>query len=971
MTQPPFELIRTAEIPSLNIEVQEYRHLATGATHFHLSSEDTNNAFLVAFRTVPQDSTGVAHILEHTTLCGSERYPVRDPFFMMIRRSLNTFMNAFTSADWTAYPFASQNRKDFNNLLQVYLDAVFFPKLDPLDFAQEGHRVEFSTPDDPATKLEFKGVVFNEMKGAMSSPVRRLWHILQSELFPTTTYHYNSGGEPEDIPNLTYEQLKAFHTRHYHPSNAVFMTYGSFPVSEHQEFIERCALARFQRQDLDFSIPDERRYSAPVSLDSSYALEGEEDLTHKTHIVLGWLLGNSTDLRETMNAELLSGVLLDNSASPLRHALETTTLGSAPSELCGFDSDTREAVFACGLEGCEPEDAQDVERLVLEVIGKVAERGVPQEDVESILHQLELAQREVGGGRFPYGLQLIVKGLSATLHGGDPVAVLNIDPVLEALREDIKDPAFIKGLARRLLLDNPHRVRVVMSPDAELNDRIARAEAERLQRLSADMDASQKSRVIELASALKQRQETPDNPDILPKVGLEDVAAQLNIPESRTDQVNSMPATWFAQGTNGLVYEQVVVALPQLDEDLLDDLPLFCDCLTEVGCGDRDYLQTQGWQASVSGGISARVSVRASIIDVQHVKGVFVLASKGLTRNQDALGELILETFSRARFDEHARLRELIAQLRAHREAQITGQGHALAITAASAGMNPCGVLAQRWSGLDGIRRLKALDKTLEDTSHLAALAERLERIRDSVLCAPRQMLVVSEQSQQEPIHNRLNSRWGTWHASTRDQTAFAPPPVSHVVKQAWTTNTQVNFCAKAYPTVPQDHDDAPALTVLGPFLRNGYLHRAVREQGGAYGGGAGYSNDTGAFRFFSYRDPRLEETLQDFDHALDWLQSDAPQASALEEAILNVISDIDRPDSPAGEAIGTFFSTLHGRTPEHRRRFRSKILNVTVNDLKRVANQYLQPEAASIAVISDQTTIKQSGTLGLEIHKV
>ena len=239
-THSAFELLRTESVPSLKVIYEEYRHRETGAQHIHLASDNSENVFLVALRTVPMDSTGVAHILEHTALCGSEKYPVRDPFFMMIRRSLNTFMNAFTSSDWTAYPFASQNKKDFNNLLDVYLDAVFFARLDPLDFAQEGHRMEFADPNDSSTELTFKGVVFNEMKGAMSSINSVLWQTMSKYLYPTSTYHYNSGGDPENIPDLTYEQFIEFYKTHYHPSNAIFLTFGDIPAAEHQEkFQER------------------------------------------------------------------------------------------------------------------------------------------------------------------------------------------------------------------------------------------------------------------------------------------------------------------------------------------------------------------------------------------------------------------------------------------------------------------------------------------------------------------------------------------------------------------------------------------------------------------------------------------------------------------------------------------------------------------------------------------------------------
>lgn len=323
---PAFEYLRTERIESLNIDVEEYRHRITGAQHIHIAADNPENVFLVALRTVPSDSSGVAHILEHTALCGSEKYPVRDPFFMMIRRSLNTFMNAMTSSDWTAYPFASQNKKDFYNLLDVYLDAVFFSRLDELDFAQEGHRIEFAETDNPDSPLVYKGVVFNEMKGAMSSVPSTLWHTLCEHLYPTTTYHYNSGGDPEHIPDLTYQQLKDFYKTHYHPSNAIFMTFGDIPAIELQEKFESEALSRFEKLDRLISVPDEKRYQTPIQVTESYALNEAGGTERKTHIILGWLMGLSTDLEASMEAQLLSSVLLDNSASPLQHALETTDL---------------------------------------------------------------------------------------------------------------------------------------------------------------------------------------------------------------------------------------------------------------------------------------------------------------------------------------------------------------------------------------------------------------------------------------------------------------------------------------------------------------------------------------------------------------------------------------------------------------------------------------------------------------------
>ena len=966
MAHPAFTLIRQARIPTLNIEVEEYRHLATGARHLHLSADDNNNAFLVAFLTVPQDSSGVAHILEHTTLCGSKRYPVRDPFFLMLRRSLNTFMNAFTSSDWTAYPFASQNAKDFDNLLQVYLDATFFPNLNALDFSQEGHRVEFETSNDANTPLVYKGVVFNEMKGALSSPVQRLWQTVSYHLFPTITYHYNSGGDPKDIPKLTHAQLKAFHASHYHPSNAIFMTYGDRPAEGHQRFFEECALQHFQTLDLNLQIPDEQRYDTPQQAVSYYPIDKPEESKNKTHIVLAWLLGKSTDLHEIMNANLLTGVLLDNSASPLRYALETTSLGTAPSPLCGLDDSSREANFMCGLEGSNPEQAEAVEGLILQVLNDVADNGVPLEMVESVLHQIELSQREITGNNFPYGLRLSLNALSPMIHGGDPVAFLDIDPVLTTLRADSQNPEFIPNLVRRLLLDNSHRVRVVMAPDANLAAQELAEEKAQLEALQSAMTDDAKAKVIEQTAALEARQRQPDDPEILPKVGLEDIADELKIPEGTSQPVNGLPATWFARGTNGMVYQTIVVDLPDFEEELLDVLPLFSDCLTEVGCGDKDYREIAARQAAVTGGISAGVSLRGNVSDVQTVRSVFNLSGKALVRNQAALAELLQETLEQARFDELQRLRELIAQMRAYSDNKITARGHQLVMAACSSGISPSGYLSHRWYGFVGLQTLRALDDSLEDEDKLKAFATKLERLRDKLLEAPRQLLVVSEAEQRNEIADAFAKlRWRS--AYSNEQTGFKPSSVKSVVKEAWSTNTQVNFCAKAYSTVAAEHPDAPTLVVLGNFLQNGYLHTALREQGGAYGGGASYGSDTGTFSFYSHRDPRLIDTLADFDHSLTWLQNTQHEPRALEEAILGVISSIDRPGSPAGEAVSSFFNSLHGRTPEQRREFRRRVLQVKIEDLQRVAMTYLQPEQANVAVLSDAKTLAELPNLELE----
>lgn len=966
---PAFSLLSERPVPAMNIWVEEYQHIKTGAQHIHIRADNPENVFLVALRTVPKDSTGVAHILEHTALCGSQRYPVRDPFFMMTRRSLNTFMNAFTSSDWTAYPFASINRKDFSNLLGVYLDAVFFSRLDPLDFAQEGHRLEFSEAGNPNSELMYKGVVYNEMKGAMSSVPSQLWQTLTKYLFPTTTYHHNSGGDPEAITDLTYEQLVSFYRTHYHPSNAIFMTYGDISAFEHQSKFEELALSHFERSDHLIQVPDEKRYFAPVKVQEYYSLN-EEDLSAKTHVVLAWLLGQSTNLEDVLVGHLLSGVLLNNSACPLMQALETTELGQSPSPLCGMDDSQKELTFMCGLEGASADDIEAIEDFILKTLETIASEGIPPEDAEAALHQLELHQREVGGDHHPFGLQIILNALTAATHRGDPVALLNIDPALAKLREQIKDPAFLQARIRALLLDNPHRVRLALCPDAHLAERKQAAEVAHLARIRAALSEREQQRIIEQAAALLQRQGRVDDENILPKVTLEDVPLKEGHLSPTVLSLHSDNDLYlYDVGSNGLVYQQIVLDLPQLAPAQVNLLPYYTSLLTEVGVDQYDYIAMQRKQAAATGGFSAYTSIRGLVDDVHSTQNFLTLSGKALNRNQAALSEIMQATLSGARFDELNRIRESMAQARAHREQSITNNGHGLAMTAATQGLCAIARLNHELGGLASIQRLKQLDDSLDTEAALAEFCAQLAGIHQAVKDAPRRFLWVGEAQQADAQLAVLKNTYKP--AAPSGFTAFALPAHQAQIKQAWLTNSQVHFCARAYATVPMDHADAAPLVVLGNLLRNGFLHRAIREQGGAYGGGASQDSNSGAFRFYSYRDPRLEDTLADFDKAIDWFMHSQHSWQSIEESILGAVSGIDKPDSPAGRAKRLFHADLHGRTLDKRQAFRDRLLSTQLTDLQRVCERYLKPELAHTAVVTDKTHAARVQELGLEVHWV
>lgn len=964
---PAFQLLRQHHVEALDIQVSEYKHKVTGAAHYHLATTNDENVFLVAFRTQPMDSKGTAHILEHTALCGSEKFPVRDPFFLMIRRSLNTFMNAFTAADWTAYPFATQNKKDFQNLLSVYLDAAFAANLNPLDFAQEGIRIELE--NDQAV---YKGVVFNEMKGAMSSPTDQLYHQLAYHLFPKTTYHYNSGGDPKDIPDLSYEQLVEFYKTHYHPSNAVFMTFGNQSAYELQEQFEKLALHKFSKGTTLYSQP-EQRLTAPIEVTESYAFDSE-DLKDKTYHVMSWLLPETSDIKLRLGMRLVEGILLENSASPLRHYLETCGYAQSTGPLMGVDDSNFEMTFYCGVQGSDAEHAERFKNGVLNILNEVASKPIDTDLVEAILHQIELHQREINGDGTPYGLSLILNGLGSAIHHNDPIHVWDVDGAIEQVKEELKDPMWLSNLIQTHLLDNPHRVQMTLVPDATKSINEQQEEKDRLAEITANLTDAEKVEIREKTKALKQRQDTPDNLELLPKVGLEDIPAELQIVQGQLREIicNGLdtPLNLYHAGTNGIYYQQVLIQIP----DEIVQSPYFnllSILMGEVGAGEYDYLEFQQIQTAVSGGLGMGASLRSKVDDKDRISAWLTLTTKSLTQKLDAI-QLLKLAFEQLRFDEKDRIIELLQQRKTRWHSRLSGSGHSYAMQAASRQMSALARRDYHNTGLGALNWLSELVAKIDhDEAAYDALIVELQSIHRKLMQAPKQFLLVCEEHQSDRLVEEVQN---VWDKLAVDKTAVALTQVEQINTnhdEAWLIQANVQFCCAAYQAVDVAHPDAASLMVLAAYLRNGFLHSAIREKGGAYGGGASYDGNACSFRFYSYRDPRLAETFSDFEASVQWLLNTEQQAHQLEEAILGLVASMDKPGSPAGEAITACYALLHARTPKFRKTLRERLLNVNLDDLKRVAKQYLLEQTPVKAVVAPFAKRDELQKLGFKIQQV
>ena len=969
-----YELRRIIPLPEINAVFHDFRHEGTDARHIHIAREDAENVFGVAFKTVPEDSTGVAHILEHTALCGSRKFPVRDPFFSMIKRSLNTFMNAFTASDWTMYPFASQNPKDFRNLLDVYLDAAFFPNLDRLNFLQEGHRLDFE--DDG--RLVYRGVVFNEMKGAMSSPDQVMVRHLMNALYPDTTYGNNSGGEPSEIPGLTHEALLAFHRRHYHPSNAYFFTYGDLPPAEHLERIEANVLGHFGRIDPETDVPNQPRWSVPRETTRTYPLDPSENPERKSQACLAWLAADIRDTYEVMILGLLGQILLGNPAAPLRTALLDSGLGSALSDGTGYDADNRDTLFAAGLKDIRESDAPEVERIVLETLDIQARNGVDRELIEAAIHQMEFHRREVTNSPYPYGLKLLM-GLGGTwFHGGDPARVLRFDEDLARLRRDLESGTPFEDRIRTHLLDNPHRVRFTLVPDTEMATREAEREKRELAEIQARLTAAETERIRADAAALAALQEEDEDLSILPTLELTDIPP--SVPGvAPADPRGSVPAAWFEQPTSGILYFAAAAGCGRVPDDLAPLLPFFCFALNRFSTAKSDYAELVRRIDRYTGGVGLSVHARTRYDgDAGACTPFATLSGKSLERNVRPLFEILAELMRDFRFADPKRLKTLLHEYRANRESMIVRSGHSLAISAATRNFGRSRALNEIWNG---IRQYQAIKVIADDPTD-----ERLERLGSDLEAAGRHLFapanlrvaVIGEDAglgaATGPLAELLAGLPGDSDAG------FGPPPIrpeSELPREGWSTTSAVSFVARAFPAVRMSHPDAPALAVMARMLRSLFIHREIRERGGAYGGYAMYNPEDGVFAFASYRDPHIVRTLSVFADAERFIRDGAYDSEDVKEAILQVCADMDRPEPPGQAARRAFYREIIGLSDEARKRFKEGVLGLTPDSIRAAAGRYFDPDRddRAVAVVSGEEQLRAAnavlGDRSLNIRRI
>jgi Zn-dependent M16 (insulinase) family peptidase len=947
-----FDLIEERYLPELKTAGRLYRHAATGARLLSMSNDDENKVFSISFRTTPQDSTGVAHILEHAVLNGSEKYPLKEPFVELIKGSLKTFVNAMTYPDKTVYPVASQNLQDFYNLIDVYMDAVLHPLIPPHILDQEGWHYGL---DEDGGELVFKGVVFNEMKGALSDPDDLLGEVIQQSLFPDNLYRFNSGGDPRNIPDLTYEAFKHFHQTYYHPSNAYIFWYGDDPEEAR---LQKTAdyLAGYTALDVDSAIPLQPALEETIRVIEPYAANGEQEPRH--YVALNWVLGEQNNPEEMYALSVLNHTLVGTQASPLRKALIDSGLGE---DLVGggMSSSLRQVTFATGLKGVREEDVGKVEDLILTTLQELAENGIDPNMLAASLNSVEFSLRENNTGPYPRGLLLMLRALHTWLYDGDPFAPLAYEASLTAIKQAAgSEPRFFESMIERYFLHNPHRSVVVLSPDSELNQRKEAEEKARLRAAGQNIGPEGMAGVRERAEKLKQIQETPDPPEALaalPTLTLADLDREIKPIPLEKQQIDGVPVLYHDLFTNGIVYLDLSFDLSGVPQELLPYLSLFAGGLVKMGTESEDYVRLSQRIGRYTGGVSPSLMLQHKFQSDDLVARL-VVRSKAMVDKTAEMLAILREILLTADFDQPERFRQVLQERKARMESSLIPAGHAVVSRRLQASQSLAGWLEEQFHGLESLFFTRRLLEEIE--TDWPAVAARFRTLRDLIVRRGTLLLNVTLDRGNFSLVKPLLAEFAGAFPD-RELPLAAWMPAAGPAREGLTIPAQVNYVGKGDNLYRLGYRPHGSINVIRKYLGTTYIWEKVRVQGGAYGGFISHDVFSGAFNFISYRDPNLNGTLANFDGTAGFLRRLALSDLELARAIIGTIGDLDAYQLPDAKGYSSMVHHLTGYSDAVRQQRRDEVLATSAADFTALAEVLEQVQTSGrVAVLGSSEAI-------------
>jgi presequence protease len=950
-----FEITRVACLPDVRQTAYEILHLPTGARILHLHNDDPENLYAICFRTPPEDSTGLPHILEHSVLAGSERYPLKDVFNELHRGSLQTFINAFTYPDKTIYPVASQVRQDFFNLARVYTDLVLCPRLLKETFLQEGHHFEFAVPDDVNSDLQIWGIVYNEMKGAYSSPDSLMYKAIQENLYPDTVYRNDSGGAPEVIPTLTYDRFRAFHRAYYSPSNTRFFLYGNIATRDYLDFLEEM-LHGFAAVAVESRIESQERWTAPRSIRGLYPIGPDEDTKAKTAVNMAWMLADNLDYETVILLEIVVWALVGSAAGPLQKALVDSGLGEDLSPVTGLEKDLRQLAFAVGLRGTEVDRAAAIESLILETLAHLEETGFERDLIEGALHQVEFHGKEIHRGAYPYGITLMGRVFHTWLYDGDPLAGLNFPAIIDDIRRRWdREPALFQKVLRQWFLENPHRLLSVMEPSKTYQEEQEAKSREALKGIAAGLTRADREEIAAEALALKQFQTEPDPPEaakLLPAVGIEDLSPEVDSIPVQMEIRDGVTVLSHDLFTNDICYLHLAFDISHIPDELQPYLPLLCKLMIGLGAGELSYDDLSKQIALRTGGLGAHLA-SGYHIDGRDTWQKMIIHIRMLYRNiPDAMG-ILSDILFRGKLSETARMKDLVFEGRNDLQAAVVPSGHVFAKRTAAASLSLPAYREEQWHGRGQLKFINALAEAWE--ARREDFADKIANLKSRII--RKDKLILNLTADKDGLHLLEEAMAPILAALSDGRFKVCDTPIPGLSSRIGVViPAQVSYVAEAFPAPTYGSDLAAPLFVLSRLLSNGYLYKKIRVEGGAYGGMCQYDPTNGLFSFLSYRDPHLERTLAVYAEALRFAEAGAIPEEEIQKAVIGSIGALDRPMDPVSRGFTSMIRHFSGLTDEERKKFRLAILSMENNTLTEGALGYLAGvrDKATVAVYAE-----------------
>lgn len=938
-----YELIKGEFVSEAGSFVLTLRHKLSHARVLVFSNEDENKVFNIGFRTPPKDSKGVPHIIEHTVLCGSKNFPVKDPFVELVKGSLNTYLNATTYPDKTMYPVASCNDKDFKNLMYVYMDAVFYPNIYHYEeiFKQEGWHYEVDNEDDEIT---YNGVVYNEMKGAYSSEERVLECFVMSQLFPDNTYCQESGGDPRHIPDLTYQDYLDFHRTYYHPSNSYIYLYGDMDVEERLVFMDEQYLRHFPAISVDSEIPLQKPFGSMKELTTSYAVAKDADCTEKTYYAFATVMDVTLDQKICKAFEVLFYVLVEMPGAPLKQALLDAGIGSdVDGEFCDI---LRQSMFSISTKNAKKGQKQDFYRVIRETLEKLVAEGIDRKVLEAAINGMEFKEREADFGSFPKGLLYGTRIFKTWLYNdNDPYSPLCYDEYYAFLREQLGTDYFEK-LIQAYLLDNPHAVLVDMVPEPGLAEKMEEETAKKLREYKESLSAEEIGKLIADTKALKAYQEEASPKEMLEKIPMlkrEDIRKEIRPYHNEEKQIDGIKVLHHNIPTNDIVYLRMLFDIDGL-EDYLPQASFLSTLLGYMDTQKHTYTEFDTETNFYTGGITSDLDIYCCNRDSDDYRLKFEVRTKVLRNHLKEALDLMAEMMFETLFTDEKHLREVVAEGRSRLKVRLLTSGHQAAASRATSCFSKSSWLNDHYLGIGYYEYLVQLDEHFEEEKErlaagcraLLAKAFRREGLLVSITGADAEY---AELEKELPAFlGRLasfeESSTGDEESALSKMTKYIPVPVSN--QEGFTTPAEIQYVAVggSFAGVPHNFG---ALRVARHLLNYDYLWNEVRVKGGAYGVACQFQREGDGY-FTSYRDPNLSSTIDVYEGAADYLENYTADEREITKTIIGTISGMDVPLTPNMNGSRSLTGYLSGITEEELQKERDQVLNCSLEDIRSLA---------------------------------